>query len=78
MIPAGFLTITAYSRLGLPSLRMVPYHSTPPLEKTIKITEPGYPTLPPPHPSPPPKEKRGGEEEEEGRGTDFWLDWPTQ
>ena len=30
LIPAGFLTITVYSRLGLPSLRMVPYHSTPP------------------------------------------------
>ena len=33
MIPAGFLTITAYSRLGLPSLRMVPYRSAPPLKK---------------------------------------------
>ena len=31
LIPAGFLTITVYSRLGLPSPRMVPYHSTPPL-----------------------------------------------
>ena len=30
LIPAGFLTTTVYSRLGLPSLRMVPYHSTPP------------------------------------------------
>ena len=29
LIPAGFLTITVYSRLALPSLRMVPYHSTP-------------------------------------------------
>ena len=30
MTPAGFLTIMAYIRLGLPSLRMAPYHSTPP------------------------------------------------
>ena len=30
LIPAEFLTSTVCSRLGLPSLRMVPYHSTPP------------------------------------------------
>ena len=30
MIPAGFLSITVYSPLGLPSLRMAPYHSAPP------------------------------------------------
>ena len=34
--PAGFLTITAYSGFELSRLRMVPYHSTPPLKKIIK------------------------------------------
>ena len=30
LIPAQFLTINVYSRLGLPILRMIPYHSAPP------------------------------------------------
>ena len=37
--PAGFLTVTVYySRLGLPSLRMVPYRSTPPLLQIVQET----------------------------------------
>ena len=31
LIPAGYLTITVYSRLVISSLQMVPYHGTPPL-----------------------------------------------
>ena len=76
--PAGFLTITAYSGFELSRLRMVPYHSTPPLKKKIKMTEPRLLNSPPSPPLPPLKEQGGGEEEKEGRGADFWLGWPTQ
>ena len=66
MMPAGFLTNTAYSRLGLSSLRMVPYHSTPPLKKKTKknFTERQLPNSPPSPPLSPVERKKGGR----GRG----------
>ena len=77
MIPAGFSTITTYSRLGLPSLWMSEWYRTIRLlhsrNELKKITEPRLPNSAPCR-----KKKGGGEEEEQGRGTDFWLGWPTQ
>ena len=37
--PAGFLTTTVYSRLGLPSPRMVPCHSTPPTPVLLQTVQ---------------------------------------
>ena len=48
-IPVGFLTGTANSCLGWPSLRKIPDHSI--LPTLLKLT---------PHPSPPRKNERGG------------------
>ena len=49
MIPAGFLTSTAYSCLEWPSLRMVQYHSTPltprSCETTVVLLVISYPIL---------------------------------
>ena len=38
LVPAEFLTIAAYSPLGLPSLRMVSYHSNPPTPRSCETT----------------------------------------
>ena len=87
--PAGFLTVTVYySRLGLPSLRMVPYRSTPPLlqivQETItkrsiytsEVSEPRQPSSPPRSPPYVERKKWGAAGWQEDAQTSAWDDQP--